>query len=601
MNKNCIKPKEEQLYFDVVVIGGGMAGICAAISAARHGAKTALVQDRPVLGGNASSEIRMHITGASRHGAANRKNLRETGIIEEILLENKHRNPTHSYALFDTLLWEKVRYQENLSLYLNTTVVSVKTENSKLISVFGIQMNSEKRIEFISKQFIDCSGDGIVSELSGAEYMFGRESVEDFNEENAVKESDTVTMGNTIQFRSLDAGRPVLFERPEWAYDFSKEEWPYNMNWSYFSEGFWWLELGGTKFNVVTDCEEIKEELLKVVYGLWDYIKNHSDKKEDAANYYLDWVSFVPAKRESRRVIGDYVLTENDILQNRIFDDAISYGGWHIDTHRPEMFYAFVNKAPHSTDEPIMYEGIYTIPYRSIYSKDIENLYLGGRIISATHRAFASTRVMATCAVAAQAAGTAAALAISKNKKPRELCEDITELQQLLLRDGCYIPGYKNTDVNDKALSAIIAASSEEKDCEAINVINGISRPIDDNNNMWQSSELTIPQSISLKWDDVIDIEKLYITFDSNLSTEIMISLSKWHHEKQSDGVPITIVRDYKVEYFLQGKIVGIYENHNNHQRVNIINKKICCDEIKITINKTHGFEKARILEIRAY
>ena len=527
--------------------------------------------------------------------------MRETGIIEEILLENKHRNPEYSYALFDTLLWEKVYYQENLTLYLNTTVTSVKAENSKLISVYGIQMNTEKRIEFFSKQFIDCSGDGIVSELSGAEYMFGRESKSDFNEPNAVDESDTVTMGNTIQFRSLDAGHPVPFERPEWAYDFSKEKWAADMKWVEISSGYWWLELGGTKFNVVSDCEEIKEELLKVVYGVWDYIKNHSDKKEDAANYYLDWVGFLPSKRESRRVFGDYVLSENDILENKIFEDAISYGGWHIDTHRPEMFFAFVNNKPHLVDKTVMFEGIYTVPYRSIYSKDIENLYLGGRIISATHRAFASTRVMATCAVAAQAAGTAAALAVHKNKSPRELGEDIGELQQLLLRDGCYIPGYKNEDTKDKALLSHITASSEEKGFEAINVINGISRPVGDNSNMWQSAELSSPQSISLKWDNIQNFKKLYVTFDSDLSVEIMPSLSKWHRVKQSTNVPDTIVRDYKVKYILNGKIIETYENHRNHQRVNIIDKSVSCDEIKITVNKTHGCNTARILEIRAY
>ena len=265
------------------------------------------------------------------------------------------------------------------------------------------------------------------------------------------------------------------------------------------------------------------------------------------------------------------------------------------------MFFAFVNNKPHLVDKTVMFEGIYTVPYRSIYSKDIENLYLGGRIISATHRAFASTRVMATCAVAAQAAGTAAALAVHKNKNPRELGEDIGEPQQLLLRDGCYIPGYKNEDTKDKALLSHITASSEEKGFEAINVINGISRPVGDNSNMWQLAELSSPQSISLKWDNIQNIKKLYVTFDSDLSVEIMPSLSKWHRVKQSTNVPDTIVRDYKVKYILNGKIIETYENHRNHQRVNIIDKSVSCDEIKITVNKTHGCNTARILEIRAY
>lgn len=173
-------------------------------------------------------------------------------------------------------------------------------------------------------------------------------------------------------------------------------------------------ETGGTELNCVTDAEQTHDEMLKIIFGIWDYIKNYSDRKKEAENYYLDWVSFLPAKRESRRIKSDYVLNENDILGNRMFDDAVAYGGWHIDSHRPEGFYAFINKTPQREDKTVMFDGIYTIPYRSIYSKDIENLFLGGRIISASHRAFSSTRVMATCAAAARAAGIAAAMAVKK-------------------------------------------------------------------------------------------------------------------------------------------------------------------------------------------
>jgi len=597
MNKNALKPISQTLNFDVVVIGGGMAGICAAIASARQGAKTALVQDRPVLGGNASSEIRMHITGATRHGKAGRDNLRETGIIEEILLENKHRNPAHSYALFDTLLWEKCNYQENLSLYLNTYINEVKTENAKIVSVSGTQMSTEKQLTFISKMFIDCTGDGSISEKSGARYLYGRESSADFGEPGAIDRTDTVTQGNTIQFRSLDAGREVPFERPSWAYDFSGEEWVYKKSWDWFDSGFWWVELGGTKLNTLTDSEEIKEELLKVVYGLWDIIKNHSDQAENAKNFYLDWVGFVSAKRETRRVIGDYVLKEQDILSNKVFEDAISYGGWHIDSHRPECFYAHVNDTPHTEDKTVMFEGIYTVPYRSIYSKDIENLYLGGRCISATHRAFCSTRVMATCAVAGEAAGIAAALAVKKGKTARQLSEDINELQQLILRSGCYIPEFKNEDKEDKARIAHITATSEKS--EAINIINGISRPVGENSNMWESCG--IGESISLKWDKPQEISEVSLTFDSNLSVEIMISLSKWCHGHQTDGVPDTIVKDYKVEYLLNGKVVDTKSVKDNHQRVNVLKTQTVCDEIKVTVEQTHGCENSRIIEIRAY
>ena len=585
--------------YDIAVIGGGMSGICAAIAAARMGACTVLLQDRPVLGGNASSEIRMHIVGATRHGE--RPNLRETGIIEEILLENKYRNPQHSYGLFDTLLWEKVNGQKNLDLYLNTTVYSVQTQGQRIESVSAFQTTTEKYLEITATQFIDCSGDGLVCALAGADYMFGREGRDVFGEPNAVEQTDTVTMGNSIQFRSLDAGRPVPFERPLWAYDFSGTEWAARLSWVEITSGYWWLETGGTKWNVVEDAELTRDEMLKIVFGLWDYIKNHSNKKEEAANYYLDWVSFLPAKRESRRITGDYVLKEQDVLENRRFDDAIAYGGWHLDSHRPEGFYAFVNNTPFNGDEAVRFDGIYTIPYRCIYSRNVENLFLGGRIISASHRAFSSSRVMATCAVEGQAAGTAAFLALRDHLSPRENIKNIRSIQQELLKQGCYIPGIVNEDPCDLARATRAEADSFLPGSGPENVTNGISRPVDGRSNMWQSKEGAYRPSLTLKWDSPQQLNRLYLTFDSNLSEEIMISLSHYHHVRQKPGVPDTLVRDYDVEYLLEGHTVCRKEIRGNHQRINVIEQAAICDSVKITVLETNGCHQARICEIRAY
>lgn len=588
-----------KLEVDIVVIGGGMAGVSAAIAAARMGMQTVLLQDRPVLGGNASSEIRMHIVGATRHGA--RPNLRETGIIEEILLENKYRNPEHSYGMFDTLLWEKVKYQENLKLYMNTYVDDVQMEKGKILSVSAFQTTTEKRLDIYGKQFIDCSGDGMISALAGAEYMFGREGKDIFGEPNAVEQSDTITMGNSIQFRALDAGHPVRFERPEWAYDYSEAEWAKNMKWAEISSGYWWLEIGGTKWNVVQDAEITRDEMLKIVFGIWDYIKNHSKTKEDASNYYLDWVSFLPAKRESRRIVGDYVLIEQDILENRMFEDAVAYGGWHLDSHRPEGFYAHINNTPQLEDKTLRFDGIYTIPYRSIYAKGIDNLFLGGRIISASHRAFSSTRVMATCAVQGQATGVSAAFAVRDNLTTKDNIKNIKDIQQELLKQGCYIPGVYNMDENDLAKTAVITADSFVEGFVPENIINGVSRPVDENSNMWQSAELDKPQSIYLSWEVPQELKEIHITFDSNLSVEIMISLSKWHHERQSREIPDTIVKEYLVEYSLAGEVVAKEHVTENHQRMNVIRKHVSCDMVKITILKTNGHKHARVCEVRAY
>lgn len=606
-------------HYDIAVIGGGMSGICAALAAARMGAQTVLIQDRPVLGGNASSEIRMHIVGATRHGA--RANLRETGIIEELLLENKYRNPEHSYGLFDTLLWEKVQFQENLDLYLNTTASSLTMEGRRIRSISAFQMTTETYLIVTAEQFIDCTGDGLISRLAGAEYMFGRESKDVFGEPNAVDTSDTVTMGNSIQFRALDAGHPVPFERPGWAYDFSHTLWAKDIVWAEITSGYWWLEVGGTKWNVVNDAELTRDEMLKIIFGLWDYIKNYSDKKEEAKNFYIDWVSFLPAKRESRRIIGDYVLKEQDVLENRRFEDAVAYGGWHLDTHRPEGFYAFVNKSPVVSDPAIQFDGIYTIPYRSIYARDVDNLYLGGRIISASHRAFSSTRVMATCAVEAQAAGVAAVLALKEHLSARENGKNIRTLQQELLKQGCYIPGIVNEDEKDLARRASVSADSFLPGAEPANVINGISRPVDEESNMWRASmengdfsTLVVPAeqhsgaptdnpapAITLQWDTPQKLNRLYVTFDSNLSVEIMISLSHWHHVRQARTVPDTLVKDYRIDYLLEGKPVLTREIHGNHQRMNVIEVSATCDAVRITVLDTNGCQEARICEIRAY
>ena len=587
------------LDYDIAVIGGGMAGISAAIAAARKGAKTILLQDRSVLGGNASSEIRMHIAGATRHGA--RKNLRETGIIEEILLENKYRNSEHSYGMFDALLWEKVNYQENLDLYLNTYAHSILVENKRVLSITAYQTTTEKRLIINAKQFIDCSGDGMIAALAGAEYMFGREGKDVFDEPNAVTKSDTVTMGNTIQFRALDAKRPVPFERPGWAYDYSQEQWAKELKWSQITSGYWWLEVGGTEWNVVEDAEITRDEMLKIIFGIWDFIKNHSCRKKEAENYYLDWVSFVPAKRESRRIIGDYILKEQDILNNVMFDDAVAYGGWHLDSHRPEGFYAFVNNLSYAEDKAMPFDGIYTIPYRSIYAKDLDNLFLGGRIISASHRAFSSTRVMATCAVQAQAAGVAAYLACRDNLTTRDNIKNIKELQQELLKEGCYIPNIKNEDGGDLARKARVVADSYVEGCQPENIINGIARPVGNESNMWKSDKLSDSQSILLTWEQLQNVNEVQLTFDSDLSAEIMISLSEWHHVRQSRTIPETLIKDYTVSCLLDGNVVAEKTIKDNHQRMNVIELNATCDAIRITITQTNGCSEARICEVRVY
>lgn len=331
----------EKKIYEVIVVGGGMAGVCAAIASARTGACTALIQDRPVLGGNASSEIRMHICGATHHG--HRENARETGILEEILLENRSRNPQHSFSIFDTVLWEKVRQEEKLELYLNTRVTDVETADGRILNLKAHQLTTEKEFILEGTLYMDCTGDGMIAARAGASVRQGREGRIEFGETYAPDEPDTGTMGNSLMFRAVDMGKPVPFKRPQWAYEYSEEDLAYRGHSDYSSKmqnydiesGYWWIELGGTQ-NTIDDAEEIRDELLKTLYGVWDHIKNKGD--HGAENYALDWVQFLPGKRESRRIEGDYILREQDLLEGRVFEDTVAYGGWPMDMHPPQGF-----------------------------------------------------------------------------------------------------------------------------------------------------------------------------------------------------------------------------------------------------------------------
>ncbi|MBL4934497.1 FAD-dependent oxidoreductase [Clostridium sp. YIM B02515] len=578
--------------YEVIVIGGGMAGVCAAIASAREGAKTALVNNRPVLGGNASSEIRMHICGADYHGF--RQNARETGIIEEILLDNKRVNRSNSFSILDTILWEKTRFQENLDLYLNTHITSLIKEEDKIVSVIGEQLTTEKVFQLNGQVFIDATGDGTIAYLSGAEYMSGREGKKVFGEKYAPDEPDNHTMGNTLLFTAIDMGKKVDFVKPEWANTYKEEDLAYREHHE-INSGYWWIEIGGDNLEVIQDGEQIRDELLKAVYGVWDHIKNSGHHNAD--NFALDWVGFLPGKRESRRIVGDYILREQDLFAGRIFEDAIAYGGWPMDMHTVGGI-----RTRREPNDFIMMEDLYTIPYRSIYSKNIGNLMLAGRDISASHMAFGSTRVMATCAVIGQAAGTAAAMCTEKKILPRGLNEHISELQQKLMKDDCFIPGFKNEDKDDQALSAKVSASSFLENCEPENIINGCPRTVKDQINAWIAKSSDKAPWIELAFQNRVSPKEIRIKFDSNLSKEIMVSMTHSVRERQQEGTPKEIVKDYDIEFYDKEILVGKREIRDNHRRLSCtMVDNISCDKIRVKPLSTWGAEQISIYEIRVY
>ena len=462
--------RKEILNFDLVVCGGGLAGVCAAISASRLGLKTVLVQDRSVLGGNSSSEIRVPLAGAANGNPW----AREGGIIEELVLTERVNNFTSRREsqindVWDLVLYDKCRQEKNLSLYLDTSVRQVKKKAGRLVSVLASQLGSEREFEIQGAFFVDSTGDGVVAALAGAEYRMGRESQTEFDEKWAPAEPDMGIMGSSLLFGVKDVGEPVPFRPPTWAIKYTADSPVLAKRDHHRLPGHWWLEVG-PPYDTISENADIRDELMRHLLGVWDHLKNQED--HGFANYALDWIAKTPGKRESRRVIGDYILTGNDISSGRIFPDAVAHGGWYFDLHTPGGILASGEyPEPTFSDESLMdlrAVPVYSIPLRSLYSKDIENLFLAGRDISVTHVAMGSTRLMSTCAALGQAVGTCAYFCKQQNILPREaVAAGIGKIQQQLLKDDVYVPGVKNEDPDDMARTARVSASSSAPLCFA--------------------------------------------------------------------------------------------------------------------------------------
>ncbi|WP_017259937.1 FAD-dependent oxidoreductase [Pedobacter arcticus] len=450
--------KIENFNTDLTVIGGGLSGVCTAITAARKGVKVVLIQDRPVLGGNSSSEVRLWILGATSHMGNNNRWSREGGVIDEILVENTYQNKEGNPLIFDVILLDKVVSEPNITLLLNTAVYEIEKSDPDTISsvkAFCSQNSTSYLVK--SPLFCDASGDGIVGFLSGAAFRMGAECREEFGEKFAPTDEYGELLGHSLYFYTKDTGKPVKFTAPSFAIDVVKEI-PRFKSFNAKEHGckLWWLEYGG-RMDTVHDTEEIKWELWKVAYGAWDYIKNSGDFPE-AETMTLEWVGTIPGKRESRRFEGDYMLRQQDIVEQKSHEDAVAFGGWSIDLHPADGVFS---------EKPGCNQwhgkGIYQIPYRCLYSKNIKNLFLGGRIISATHVAFASTRVMATAAHIGQSIGMAAYVAKENNLEPRDLLEKkfLRTLQDELLKSGQHIPGFELKEDSDLVQTAKIEVSSE--------------------------------------------------------------------------------------------------------------------------------------------
>ena len=556
--------KRESVLCDLCVIGGGMAGLSAAISAAREGLNVVLMHERPVLGGNASSEIRMWICGA--RGEDNR----ETGIMEEIALENLYRNPTKNFYVWDGVLYDFVMREKNITLLLNCTCMDAKTETGafphgrdrKILSVTGYQLTTQKFYDVEAKFFLDASGDSILQPLTGAEFRIGREGADEFGECTSTKQNDMMTMGMSCLIQGRETDKPISYVAPEFSKPLDRTHFE-NRNpvLENDSENFWYLELGGDR-DTIGDTEKLRHELMGLAAGTWDYIKNSGEFHAD--NWELEFFGFLPGKRESRRMLGEYMLTQTDISAGRTFDDEVAFGGWPLDDHFPGGFYhRGVPNTNYLTPAP------YSLPYRCLYSKNVDNLFFAGRNVSCTHMAMSSTRVMATCALFGEAAGKAAAIAVREGCAPNDVYRThIRKLQKLLLDEDCFLPS-RTREIPIACLKAEFTAGDELR--------NGKDRPHrlygdQDGRNIYRAS---LAEKITYSFQRT-HVKAVHIVFDSDLNRVTLpgSECERTHLTRASVRLdspvmtmPKTLVRSFRLLAGKDGAFKELVHVDNNRKR----------------------------------
>ena len=569
---------QDSITADVCVVGGGMAGLFAAVSAARLGASVVLIHDRPVLGGNASSEIRMHICGA--HG----RNNKETGLIEEVQLENAFRNPTLNYSIWDSILYGKAAFTPGVKLLLNTTCTGGTMDGPRLDTITAWGMTTQIQHTIRATLFIDCSGDSVRAPLSKAKVRIGREAREEFNEDIQPESADDRTMGNSLLVQLRESDSPQTFNPPKWAYKFLNPTDLPNRSVGQRGDNFWWLELGGLN-NTLRDADVIRDELMKVGYGVIDYIKNHHPQKDQHANWGVEWIGSLPGKRENRRYVGDHVLTQNDVRDGGQFKDIVAYGGWSMDDHHPAgLLYPGRPTIFHKAPSP------YGIPFRAMYSVNVPNLLCAGRNISATHAAMSSTRVMGTTSLMGQAVGTAAALCVKHACEPRDIYErHLDELQQTLMEHDQWLPGLSRT-INALTRDAKLVANGNPETLR-----DGQDRPVGEVAYGWVGAPGETIQ-IELAQDTFVGGVRLVL--DSNLNDHKRMPSTiplKGNHAR----MPEKMLRNFRVEVRQADDTWRVVHREvDNHQRLVRAPVSARTSAVRLVLESTWGTEPATIFSL---
>ncbi|MFB3828723.1 MAG: FAD-dependent oxidoreductase [Bryobacteraceae bacterium] len=411
--------------FDLVVVGGGMAGTATAISAARHGLRVALVQDRPVLGGNNSSEVRVHLGGK-----INLEPYPALGAVVAELDSGRAGNAQPAANYDDEKKLAVVRAERNIRLFLNQRGVKVEMNGARIAAVIAADVRTGREMRYTAPLFADCTGDGAIGALAGADFRVGRESRAETGESLAPETADRMVMGASIMWYGVETDKPAPFPECPWAVPFDEA------NALHALRGDWNWETGLNR-DQVADAEAIRDYGLRAAFGNWAFLKNRSTQRAKYERARLEWVAYVAGKRESRRLLGDVILREQDVVNRVAYPDASFTTTWTIDLHYPEPKNSaaypgqeFRTIARHVKIEP------YAVPYRCLYSRNIANLFMAGRNISVTHAALGTVRVMRTTGMMGEVVGMAAAVARRHNTTPRGVYRDHLEELKALLRRG---------------------------------------------------------------------------------------------------------------------------------------------------------------------
>ncbi len=573
---------------DLCIVGAGAAGMFAAVAAARNGAKVALMHDRPVVGGNASGEIRMWIRGARG------RDKKESGLTEELALANLRRNPTLNFSIWDSVTYEMIKSEPNIDLILNCSCLDAEMDGNQIVGIKGWQTTTQQFHHVKAKIYADCSGDSVLAPLTGAEFRMGREARDEFNEDIAPEVSDERTMGLSCLLQVREMDREIPYIAPDFAVKFTDETICHRVNINhpldFRSSNFWWIELGG-EVDSIADTEELRDRLLAITFGVWDYYKNSG--RFHSKNWELEWVGFLPGKRESRRYVGDYILNQNDVRAEGRFEDIVAYGGWSMDDHHPAGF--------DTTEDPTIFHPApspFGIPYRTMYSKNIENLMFSGRNISCTHTAMSACRVMATCATIGQAMGTAAAIATRYGTTPRGVYENhLAELKQTLMIDDCYLP------FNRRALTPVMEGiSAKVGDRDAAVVYDGIDRTLDGDAHLL---EFVFGEELVITLPEVRSLSEIRFTFDSDLNRDSFADVH-YHHKdypmrcnrylnEKLLGLPATLMRDFDVLVEDGGAWKKIACVKDNYRRQWIYEGAVMTNAIKLVPKCAYGADTARV------